>query len=98
MDYDQGIDLSTFKSDFKESSAWDIVNVSAARRLMPSADHEPNYVVLMLELLLKRKVVFSSYILTLPCVFLAFLTVVVFWLPPDRPDRTGLGRSNKDGR
>ncbi|KAK2144516.1 hypothetical protein LSH36_749g01013 [Paralvinella palmiformis] len=93
MDYDQGIDLSTFKSDFKESSAWDIVNVSAARRLMPSADHEPNYVVLMLELLLKRKVVFSSYILTLPCVFLAFLTVVVFWLPPDRPDRTGLAMS-----
>ncbi len=35
---------------------------------------------------------FASYILTLPCVFLACLTLVVFWLPPDRPDRTALGK------
>ncbi len=27
----------------------------------------------------------------LPCIFLASLTLVVFWLLADRPDRTGLG-------
>ena len=36
--------------------------------------------------------VFATYILTLPCVFLAALTLVVFWLPPERPDRTALGK------
>ena len=42
---------------------------------------------------LKRNTVFATYILTLPCVFLVCLTIVVFWLPPDRPDRTSLGKS-----
>ena len=49
-------------------------------------------VVLEFSLEMRRKMVFSSYILTLPCVFLAFLTLVVFWLPADRPDRTSLGK------
>ena len=40
-----------------------------------------------------RKLVFATYMLTLPCVFLASLTLVVFWLPPDRPDRTSLCES-----
>ena len=52
-----------------------------------------NIAVLSFELHMQRKMVFSSYILTLPCVFLACLTLVVFCLPPERPDRTGLGKS-----
>jgi hypothetical protein len=49
------------------------------------------YVTLTFTLALKRKLVFSSFILTLPCIFLACMTLVVFWLPPERPDRTSLG-------
>ncbi len=87
-----GIDLSTFQSDHRESCGWQVVNVSAGRRIMPSVNDTPNFVVLTFDLNLQRKLVFSSYILTLPCVFLACLTLVVFWLPPDRPDRTALGK------
>ncbi|ELT97047.1 hypothetical protein CAPTEDRAFT_92843 [Capitella teleta] len=90
---DQGIDLSTFNSDYNESCSWEIINVTAKRRIMPSEEDEPNFVVLTYEIFMTRKVVFSSYILTLPCIFFAFLTLVVFWLPPDRPDRTGLAMS-----
>ena len=50
------------------------------------------WVTLTFSLQMKRKLVFSTFILTLPCIFLAFMTLVVFWLPPERPDRTGLGK------
>ncbi len=87
-----GIDLSTFQSDYKDSCEWEIVKHSAERELLPENDPNP-IVVLSIELHLKRKLTFSTYILTLPCVFLALLTLVVFWLPPNGPDRTGLAMS-----
>ena len=86
-----GIDLSTFQSDYKDSCEWDIVNPMAEKKLLPENDPNP-IAVLTFMLHLRQKLTFSSYILTLPCVFLAFLTLVVFWLPPDRPDRTGIGQ------
>ncbi|ELU09980.1 hypothetical protein CAPTEDRAFT_105798, partial [Capitella teleta] len=92
MAFSGGIDLSTFHADHMDSSAWDVCDVNATRQLVPP-DDENHYSVLTFQLLLRRKIVFSSYILTLPCVFLASLTLVTFWLPPERPDRTALGMS-----
>ena len=92
MGYPTGIDLSTFQSDHRDSCAWEILNVTGQRQVMPSEESDPSYTVLTFDISMKRKLVFSSYILTLPCVFLACLTLVVFWLPPDRPDRTALGK------
>lgn len=94
MAFPTGIDLSTFQSDYLESSDWHIENATAEKKILPSVNDTPNYGVLSFEINMKRKLVFSSYILTLPCVFLACLTLVVFWLPPDRPDRTALGEMN----
>ena len=91
MAFPEGIDLSTFQSDYKESSEWDILNTIAEKKVLPSVNDSSSYAVLTFELHMKRRLVFSSYMLTLPCVFLACLTLVVFWLPPDRPDRTALG-------
>ena len=88
LEPEKGIDLSTFNSDYKDSCAWDIINSTSSRNV----DHDSMNVILAFTLQMRRKMVFSSYILTLPCVFLAFLTLVVFWLPADRPDRTSLGR------
>ena len=88
--FPEGIDLSTFQSDYKDSCEWEIISPQAERMLLPDNDPDP-VAVLGFTLTLERKLVFSSYILTLPCVFLASLTMVVFWLPADRPDRTGLG-------
>ena len=93
MAFPTGIDLSTFQSDYLESSDWHIQNATAEKKILPSVNDTPNYGVLSFEINMKRKLVFSSYILTLPCVFLACLTLVVFWLPPDRPDRTALGEA-----
>ena len=92
MAFSSGIDLSTFQSDYLDSSDWKMEATTAHKDIMPSVNDTPNFGVLKIQLNMKRKLVFSSYILTLPCVFLACLTLVVFWLPPDRPDRTALGR------
>jgi len=40
---------------------------------------------------LKRIAVFYNYILVLPCVLLSFLTLVIFWLPPESPAKMMLG-------
>ncbi len=92
MAFPGGIDLSTFQADYKESCAWHINNVTSERKILPSNESDPNFIVLSFDIKFSRKMVFSSYILTLPCVFLACLTLVVFWLPPERPDRTSLGK------
>ncbi|ELT91195.1 hypothetical protein CAPTEDRAFT_207723 [Capitella teleta] len=87
---DKGLDVTTFRSDFYESSEWEIIHHHSKRIY---GNDPTDYTVLSFELHVRRKVVFSSYILTLPCVFLASLTLVVFCLPPERPDRTGLSMS-----
>ncbi|KAK2140584.1 hypothetical protein LSH36_1297g00003 [Paralvinella palmiformis] len=93
MAFPKGMDLKTYSDDYKESGQWQITKLESERRVLPSINESPNYAVLTFTLTLRRNIVFSSYILTLPCVFLACLTLVVFWLPPDRPDRTALAMS-----
>ena len=80
-----------YQADYKTTSKWEVVNVTAAKRLLPSPEENPNFAVLTFDMHLRRRMVFATYMLTLPCVFLACLTLVVFWLPPERPDRTTLG-------
>ncbi|CAD5113922.1 DgyrCDS3081 [Dimorphilus gyrociliatus] len=88
----EGIDLSTYQSDFKEGSVWDIYEVHAEKEVKGN-EKTKKFSIVVFYLNMKRRIVFSTYILTLPCIFLACLTLVVFWLPPDRPDRTSLAMS-----
>ena len=90
MSSPEGIDLTHFHKDQQESSIWDVWNVTANRVLMP-ATPTTTFAVLTFEIKMRRRLVFSSYMLTMPPVFLACITLVVFWLPPERPDRTALG-------
>ncbi len=86
--------LSTSSTVFSSRCSTSLLRVNsstAQRKALP--EDAPTYVVLAFTLVMKRKMVFSTYILTLPCIFLATLTLLVFWLPPSRPDRTSLGES-----
>lgn len=76
----------------RENTEWEVLSKSENRRIQYYDCCTEPYVTLTFTLNLKRKIVFSSFILTLPCIFLACMTLVVFWLPPERPDRTSLGR------
>ncbi|VEL17968.1 unnamed protein product [Protopolystoma xenopodis] len=40
---------------------------------------------------LKRNPAFNAYLLVLPCILLSFLTLVIFWLPPQIPGKMILG-------
>ena len=86
--FDHGIDLSTFQADFKEISKWDIDHVVATK--LGEAE-VGNYAVLSFTLHLQRRLTFSSYILTLPVVFMSFLTLLVFWLPAESADKSNVG-------
>ena len=79
----------------RESTEWEILSKSEMREIKYYDCCEDPYVTLTFSLEMKRKLVFSSFILTLPCIFLACMTLVVFWLPPERPDRTSLGKFNR---
>ena len=92
MDIDKGVDVSTFQSDNKDVCEWNIVEHSGEIKLMASGSND-HFAVLTIELHLQRKLAFTTYILTMPCVFLASLTLVVFWLPASSTDRTGLSMS-----
>ena len=88
--FPQGIDLSTFQADFKETSKWDIDRCDANR----IGDEQPGgFAVLAFTLHLHRRMIFSGYILTFPVVFLSFLTLLVFWLPADSADKSSLGKT-----
>ena len=83
-----GLDTEVYNGE--KQSTWALIKWESNRM------DDDGYVALYFRLHLRRRMVFSAYILTLPCVFLSTLTLVVFWLPPDRPDRTALGEfSNK---
>ncbi len=66
---------------------------AADRSVMPEGAGGDGYAILSFKLELKRKMMFSTYILTMPAVFLAFLTLLVFWLPPEHADKSALGES-----
>lgn len=87
----RGIDLRAFQTDYKESCPWEILNTSASKLFFPSQRN--SFGVLTFSINLKRKFVFTCYVLILPCVFLATLSLLVFLMPPDRPDRTSLAMS-----
>lgn len=96
------LDLQFFDSlidiDLREyiaSSEFDVINTSAALhvRVYPCCGDEP-YPDLTFYVSIRRKAAFHIYVLILPSVLLSFLTLVLFWIPPQRPDRTSLGRHN----
>lgn len=47
--FPDGIDLSTFQSDYKESSGWEITKTSAEKRILPSLNETPHYSVVQFQ-------------------------------------------------
>ena len=59
MAFPGGIDLSSFRSDYKDSCAWDIYNVTSTRKFLPDEKSDPAFIVLAFDLQMRRKMVFS---------------------------------------
>ena len=88
----------TSASCFQRADEWEIVGNRSKKIRTPRDEGEmlmfSKRVTLRFSLILKRRAGFQAYLLTLPCVVLGALSVLVFSLPPERPDRHALGEYN----
>ncbi|VDD76298.1 unnamed protein product [Mesocestoides corti] len=82
---------SALLDDYKESNEWHIVAYPAVRRFFRQTCCEIPFPNLIFFFVLKRNPDFYAYLLVLPCILLAVLNLVTFWLPPQNPARMMLG-------
>jgi len=76
------------------SNEWNLLGCPAQRNLIYYQGLAAPYPDLTFWIHLQRVPMFHKYILIIPCVLLSFLTLVIFWLPPESPAKVMLGRSH----
>ena len=77
--------------DYIASNEWNLIAYPAERHLKEYQGLDAPYPDLTFYIYLQRVPMFHKYILVLPCVLLSFLTLVIFWLPPESPAKVMLG-------
>jgi len=91
------LDLSTYIASFKESQEWEIQENSTERftesRGVGVMLKFSRRVALRFSITVQRRQGYTCHLLMLPCVLLGCLTLVIFLLPPERPDRHTLATS-----
>ncbi|XP_050709501.1 acetylcholine receptor subunit beta-like 2 isoform X1 [Eriocheir sinensis] len=83
---DMGIDLR----EFYASVEWDILEVPARRNQEYIPDLPEPYPDITFNLTMRRKTLFYTVNLIIPCVGISFLTVLVFYLPSDSGEKVTL--------
>jgi len=81
-------------NDYVPSNEWALLEFPAKKNTKYYTCCPEPYPDLTFSVKLKRIAVFYNYILVLPCVLLSFLTLVIFWLPPESPAKILLGKIN----
>lgn len=76
-------------SDYLENGAWDIVEGSARIERVPKGDNQYKPMVIF-ALRLRRKTLFYTVNLIIPCVLISFVTISVFILPADAGEKITL--------
>lgn len=84
-----GIDLS----EFYLSVEWDIMAVPAVRTEKFYSCCEEPYPDITFNITLRRKTLFYTVNLIIPCVFISFLSVLVFYLPSESGEKVSLSIS-----
>ncbi|XP_067124190.1 acetylcholine receptor subunit alpha-like 1 [Centruroides vittatus] len=88
-DIDMGIDLS----EFYLSVEWDIMAVPARRKEKFYSCCEEPYPDITFNVTLRRKTLFYTVNLIIPCVAISVLSVLVFYLPSDSGEKVSLSIS-----
>ncbi|XP_066584851.1 acetylcholine receptor subunit alpha-like 1 [Prorops nasuta] len=84
-----GIDLT----DYYISVEWDIIRVPAVRNEEFYMCCEEPYPDIVFQIILRRKTLFYTVNLIIPCVGISFLSVLVFYLPSDSGEKVSLSIS-----
>ncbi|VDO01636.1 unnamed protein product, partial [Rodentolepis nana] len=82
---------SALMDAYQPSNEWHIVVHPAVRRFFKQTCCEEPFPNLIFFFVLRRNAEYYAYLLVLPCILLAVLNLVVFWLPPQNPARMMLG-------
>lgn len=83
---DMGIDLQ----DYYLSVEWDIMRVPAVRNEKFYSCCEEPYPDIIFNITLRRKTLFYTVNLIIPCVGISFLSVLVFYLPSDSGEKVSV--------
>ena len=81
-----GMDLK----DFNPSHEWDVMAVPAKRNEIKSISSKEFYPDITFNITLRRKTLFYSCTLIIPCVGITFLTVLTFYLPSESGEKISL--------
>jgi len=81
-----GIDLR----EFYKSVEWDILSVPAARNVKFYTCCDEPYLDITFNITMRRKTLFYTVNLIIPCMGISFLTVLVFYLPSDSGEKMHL--------
>ncbi|XP_022919263.1 acetylcholine receptor subunit alpha-like [Onthophagus taurus] len=86
---DIGVDLSAFYT----SVEWDILEVPAVRNEKYYTCCDEPYLDITFNITMRRKTLFYTVNLIIPCMGISFLTVLVFYLPSDSGEKVSLSIS-----
>ena len=88
IDFEENFD-KVDENDYETSKEWRLLSGNARKHVRIQENKE--YSVITYYLVLERNPGFYTYLLIVPCILLAILTMVVFWLPPETPAKIILG-------
>ena len=82
-------------SDYQDSNEWFLYKdePSCRNERNDSLDTTVQYAELKYTVKIRRKSSYYIFVLIIPCILLSFLTLVVFWLPPEAPAKMLLGNN-----
>ena len=83
-----GVDLS----EFYMSVEWDILAVPAIRNVKFYTCCDEPYLDITFNITMRRKTLFYTVNLIIPCMGISFLTVLVFYLPSDSGEKVNKKR------
>ncbi len=76
---------------YMENTEWEIINNTANRNIQKYECCPNKFVDITYTLILKRRITFHLRLILIPTAILSSLTLVIFWIPPNRPDRSVMG-------
>jgi len=77
--------------NYLPSNEWEIVEHPAIKKMRYKTSYREPHPSLLFFIKIKRVAAFYYYILVIPCLLLSFITLVIFWLPPESPAKMILG-------
>ncbi|KHN74860.1 Acetylcholine receptor subunit alpha-type unc-38 [Toxocara canis] len=80
----QYLELGMGLSFYHESAEWDLLSATSSRyaQIYPGCCGQQYYVDIRYTIIIRRKALFFTVIIVIPCMLIANLTIFVFWIPP----------------